>query len=469
MALSNALLFLSFFFAFPYLQHAFFHTTIFSRFGESSDVCFACFCATMALLLIVAGAFGKKVVRLLEHPGFTPLLVALSVIPMVGLPLAAGGSPGFVQLLLSCLYGISFTASFISLIGLAVRLSRSNGIVTCIALIASASAASLIVTVLPSAVYTAFAFASLPLCCASQLALSRSLPEFSRRAGEPPSLGTRRASSFAFVMYFAVAAIGAFLYLVETSSELLADTPGSIALTLLFPIALAIGCFASKARNFDVEKLALLIEGCSFALIFFEILLMGFFQTEAGLSDFATGVLQSLPRALGVFLLCVVLLPSVQTGSNYVSVACIYLLTLDCIPYIIRYLLLPSLTSLFQINVSAWFQGVLFVICLVLVGAMILLGIREISVMASMSKEASPYDHDEDRRSACKAISASAQLTDREAEVLFLVSSGHTAKKIADLLGVSIGTVNTHVKRLYSKLGIHSRQEAIDLVEGYKK
>ena len=64
MALSNALLFLSFFFAFPYLQHAFFHTTIFSRFGESSDVCFACFCATMALLLIVAGAFGKKVVSM---------------------------------------------------------------------------------------------------------------------------------------------------------------------------------------------------------------------------------------------------------------------------------------------------------------------------------------------------------------------------------------------------------------------
>lgn len=55
-------------------------------------------------------------------------------------------------------------------------------------------------------------------------------------------------------------------------------------------------------------------------------------------------------------------------------------------------------------------------------------------------------------------------LTEREAEVARLLAEGNSQKKIAELMGVSIGTVQTHVKAVYRKLDIHSKQQLIDFV-----
>lgn len=61
---------------------------------------------------------------------------------------------------------------------------------------------------------------------------------------------------------------------------------------------------------------------------------------------------------------------------------------------------------------------------------------------------------------------AAFNLTEREAEVARLLAEGNSQKKVAELLGVSMGTVQSHVKGVYRKLGIHSRQELIDLAHG---
>ena len=55
-------------------------------------------------------------------------------------------------------------------------------------------------------------------------------------------------------------------------------------------------------------------------------------------------------------------------------------------------------------------------------------------------------------------------LTARETDVLLLVSEGRSYQKIADSLGISLGTVQGHVKCLYRKLGVHTKQEVIELV-----
>ncbi|MCA9969532.1 MAG: response regulator transcription factor, partial [Anaerolineales bacterium] len=52
-------------------------------------------------------------------------------------------------------------------------------------------------------------------------------------------------------------------------------------------------------------------------------------------------------------------------------------------------------------------------------------------------------------------------LTDRELEVLQLIAQGRTNRQIADALSVVVGTVKAHNNRIYSKLDVSSRTQAI--------
>lgn len=52
-------------------------------------------------------------------------------------------------------------------------------------------------------------------------------------------------------------------------------------------------------------------------------------------------------------------------------------------------------------------------------------------------------------------------LSPREWEVLDLLSRGFAYKEIADALGISMPTVNTHIHRTYEKLHVRSRGEAV--------
>ncbi len=52
-------------------------------------------------------------------------------------------------------------------------------------------------------------------------------------------------------------------------------------------------------------------------------------------------------------------------------------------------------------------------------------------------------------------------LTPREQQVLSLIARGFSYAEIARLEGMSVHTVQTHIKRLYAKLSVHSKTEAI--------
>lgn len=58
------------------------------------------------------------------------------------------------------------------------------------------------------------------------------------------------------------------------------------------------------------------------------------------------------------------------------------------------------------------------------------------------------------------ALPRRALFTPREHEVLALLSKGYVDKEIARDLGISVWTVHEHVKRVFEKLGVHSRLEA---------
>lgn len=60
-----------------------------------------------------------------------------------------------------------------------------------------------------------------------------------------------------------------------------------------------------------------------------------------------------------------------------------------------------------------------------------------------------------------------ATLTGREKQILRLLASGTSTKAIAEKLFISPGTVRNHINKILSKLGVHSRLEAVILAQRY--
>jgi DNA-binding NarL/FixJ family response regulator len=73
------------------------------------------------------------------------------------------------------------------------------------------------------------------------------------------------------------------------------------------------------------------------------------------------------------------------------------------------------------------------------------------------------------RRAALRSSSATqdgpavedAQLSDREQQVLECLAKGLLYKQIAAQMGISMGTVRTYAQRIYEKLHVHTRTEAV--------
>ena len=60
-----------------------------------------------------------------------------------------------------------------------------------------------------------------------------------------------------------------------------------------------------------------------------------------------------------------------------------------------------------------------------------------------------------------KPAVANYNLTNREKEILHVLSKGNSYKLIAAGLAISIDTVRTHIKNIYEKLQVHSQTEAV--------
>ena len=55
------------------------------------------------------------------------------------------------------------------------------------------------------------------------------------------------------------------------------------------------------------------------------------------------------------------------------------------------------------------------------------------------------------------------RLTPREHEVLVLLAGDRSSNEIAQRLGLSVNTVRNHRQRIFTKLGVHSKREAVEI------
>ena len=81
--------------------------------------------------------------------------------------------------------------------------------------------------------------------------------------------------------------------------------------------------------------------------------------------------------------------------------------------------------------------------------------------VAATLPDAAVIDYD----AVCELLTERYGLTARESEILGFLARGRSVPYIRDTLVLSKNTVGTHVKNLYRKLDIHTRQDLFDLVE----
>ena len=92
----------------------------------------------------------------------------------------------------------------------------------------------------------------------------------------------------------------------------------------------------------------------------------------------------------------------------------------------------------------------------------IMLGIREVLAGGSpMNSEIARKVIQMTVNTSTKKSPINSGLTDREKEVLDLLAQGYLYKEIAGQLEISVDTVSNHIRKIYEKLQVHNRTEAV--------
>ena len=110
--------------------------------------------------------------------------------------------------------------------------------------------------------------------------------------------------------------------------------------------------------------------------------------------------------------------------------------------------------------------GFCLVLCLIVACVMFVNG--SVAKMAFSPKEDGAVERGK-RGDICQRIGDEYGLTQRERDVLYCLSLGYSMKRTSETLYISTSTVHAHTATVYRKLGVHSRQEVIDMIESAAK
>jgi DNA-binding CsgD family transcriptional regulator len=235
------------------------------------------------------------------------------------------------------------------------------------------------------------------------------------------------------------------------------------AMSIVFSLALSVTAYFSAQR----ERLINLL-WVAFMLLFFA----GLFITAAFTSawwQIGSAIVIMSRTFLGMFLWIVLVNIAQSYHQNPVFLFSVFFLLTDSLSGIVT----NYLTPLFIEQDAVLTQEYVTVLALVM-SFVLLMGLfiymSALAFKADSGQAGAPLVvKDETRKAACENIASRRALTQREADVLLLISQGHSLKKVADSLFISVSTAQSHVKSLYRKTDRHSRQEIIDLVNDESK
>ena len=94
---------------------------------------------------------------------------------------------------------------------------------------------------------------------------------------------------------------------------------------------------------------------------------------------------------------------------------------------------------------------------IILIGYIFLFTERDFDQLSQLVIESDSFE------TVCQDITDRFGLSKRESEILAFALRGRTSERIAQELVISKSTVDTHLRRIYAKCDVHSRQELLDL------
>lgn len=166
---------------------------------------------------------------------------------------------------------------------------------------------------------------------------------------------------------------------------------------------------------------------------------------------------------LSVYWVSSLLLFNKNTFSAFFAIAYSFILLLTIDFFILPIFGLPNLgitTALMK--VSSVFE--MLILSYAVVYRMRILQKENTEIQASLFQRTSQIEKLEDELNklqlGIKNKITSANLNGREVEILKMIANGTPTKEMADKLFISVNTIKYHVKNLYDKLEISSRQEA---------
>ncbi|WP_139651998.1 response regulator transcription factor [Raoultibacter phocaeensis] len=119
-----------------------------------------------------------------------------------------------------------------------------------------------------------------------------------------------------------------------------------------------------------------------------------------------------------------------------------------------------------QPDSAYWIQITAMIVCFVmLMAALFMMSNRNLTTGWGIARPASAVSTDRALESVARLLTVENNLTPRESEIIALLARGRNRKFISEELVVSEETIKSHVYSIYRKLGIHSQQELLDLVE----
>lgn len=230
-------------------------------------------------------------------------------------------------------------------------------------------------------------------------------------------------------------------------------------------IGVVSGLLVIIAVSRKLERVKIWIITLLGSLLFGGLLIATFFHQSLLASG--TGLIQTSKSCFSLMLFLIVILdqrPNLAGSEKAVTI----LFTLPTLlSTVISYFLVPGIVGALAITYSD-FWGTLSLLFGFLLGVL-LFGFLSAIVLRFVSNAPQAQGAVPTNNELAHLLGERHSFSAKEEEVLSLMLEGNTYKKIAQIMYVSQSTVQSHVKSMYRKANVHSKQELIDQIDHLRR